>query len=60
MALERSSARPATYGPRSMTATTTVRPAGEVIATRVPQGSVRWATPSISGVYVCPQAVRLP
>src|SRR6266498_4614713 len=44
----RSSDRPPTNGPRSMTGTTTCT-APRAIATSVPHASVRWATPSSSG-----------
>lgn len=41
-----------------MTETLTVRPAGDVSVTIVPQGSTRLATPRVSRVSVTPQAVR--
>src|SRR3954454_11020507 len=47
------------YGPRSITGTTTPRAPYET-KTGVPQGSDRWATPTVASPRTTPQAVVLP
>ena len=57
----RSQSRPDTNGPRSTTGTVRVTPvAGYRNVTRVPHGSVRWATPIVVFVSFLPQAMPLP
>src|SRR4051794_3836929 len=57
--LVRSHVRPETYGPRSTTGAVTTVPLYRN-CTSVPQGSVRWATPTRPFVSVSPHAVPCP
>src|ERR1700761_3086652 len=57
--VERSSTRPRTNGPRSLTVTTTLRPPW-LTRSLVPNGSERWARVMALEIMRAPEAVRLP